>query len=234
MKAFTSLIFVASLSSVLAEPLGAAAEEPAHDHAATAPTSEDVRCVPVEQRAGKRLGCYVLARETLGELPDAPVYWHLYEYPSREAADSARGKRGSVIESYGKVWLLNVADANWSVAGGKKVARVGPLPLAHGGSWTAVFMEATFMPGMKSQVHRHPGPEAWYVLKGEQCLETPDRKAVVRAGESGIVPEGPPMMLTGIGTGERRSLVLILHDSTKPMTMAATDWTPTGSCLKGR
>ena len=232
MKAFAPPTIAASLFIAIAVPLGAA-EEPAHDHAAASATSDDVRCMPVEQRAGKNLGCYVLARAPLGELPKAPVYWHLYEYPSRAAADSAKGKQGTVIESYGKVWLLNVGEAAWSAAGGKKVARVGPLPVEHGGSYTAVYMEATFMPGMKSQVHRHPGPEAWYVLKGEQCLETPGHKAIVRAGESGIVPEGPPMMLTGTGTGERRSLVLILHDSAKPMTLPATDWKPTGSCLQG-
>jgi len=232
MKTFTSPIIAASLFFAMAAALAAAAEEPAHDHAGASFTSGGVRCIPVEQRAGEKLGCYVLARETLGELP-TPVYWHLYEYPSRAAADGAKGKHGSVIESYGKVWLLNVADANWSASGGKKVARVGPLPLTHGGSYTAVYMEATFMPGMKSQVHRHPGPEAWYVLKGEQCLETPGHKAVVRAGESGIVPEGPPMMLTGTGTGERRSLVLILHDSAKSMSLPATDWKPDGSCLQG-
>jgi quercetin dioxygenase-like cupin family protein len=232
MKAFATPIIATSLFIGMVAPLRAA-DAPTHAHAAASATSDDVRCVPVEQRAGKTLGCYVLAREPLGELSKAPVYWHLYEYPSRAAADSAKGKQGTVIESYGKVWLLNVGEAAWSAAGGKKVARVGPLPVEHGGSYTAVYMEATFMPGMKSQVHRHPGPEAWYVLKGEQCLETPGHKAIVRAGESGIVPEGPPMMLTGIGTGERRSLVLILHDSAKPMTLPATDWKPTGSCLQG-
>src|ERR1044071_2689992 len=118
MKAFVA----ASLFIVTAAPLGAAE-----------PISDDVRCVPVEQRAGKTLGCYVLAREPLSELPKAPIYWHLYEYPSRAAADRAKGKQGSVIESYGKVWLMNVGDANWSAAGGRKVARVGPLPVESGG-----------------------------------------------------------------------------------------------------
>ena len=55
----------------------------------------------------------------------------------------------------------------------------------------------------------------------------------LRAGESGIVPQGPPMMLVGIGKGVRRALVLILHDSAQPSTIPASDWTPPGSCLKG-
>src|SRR5712664_687350 len=32
-------------------------------------------------------------------------------------------------------------------------------------------MEAVLRPGMKSLVHRHSGPEAWYTLAGETCLE---------------------------------------------------------------
>jgi quercetin dioxygenase-like cupin family protein len=109
---------------------------------------------------------------------------------------------------------------------------MGPLPLGSPNNFTAVYMEGTFMPGMKSIVHRHPGPAAWYVLAGEQCLETPEGKTVVRAGESGIVPGGPPMRLSGTGTVQRRSLVMILHDESQHWTTAAADWTPKGLCEK--
>jgi quercetin dioxygenase-like cupin family protein len=57
---------------------------------------------------------------------------------------------------------------------------------------------------MKSAVHRHAGPEAWYVLSGEQCLETPSGKSVIGTGQSGLVPGGPPMILMATGTRERR------------------------------
>jgi quercetin dioxygenase-like cupin family protein len=107
---------------------------------------------------------------------------------------------------------------------------VGPLPLAVSSSYTALYMEATFIPGMHSTAHRHPGPEAWYVLTGEQCLETPGHRVIVRSGESGIVPEGPPMMLVGTGTSERRALVLVLHDSSKSMSALAPDWKSSGLC----
>jgi quercetin dioxygenase-like cupin family protein len=195
----------------------------------TAPGA-DVSCVPVAERAGRKLGCFVLAKEELGKLPDTPLYWHLHVYATRAAAEAAKGKNGSVVESYGKTWLLTIADASWNPAGGQRISRVGPLPLTHAGNYTAEYMEATFVPGMKSRVHRHPGPEAWYVLTGEQCLETPGNATVVRAGESGIVPEGPPMMLWGTGSSERRSLVLILHDASQPMTLPASDWKPPGLC----
>lgn len=203
---------------------------PGQDGAADDQNRQAIGCIPVSERADLKFGCFITGNAELGKLPNVPLYWHLYEYPTRAAAEGAQGKNGSVIESYGKVWLFTIAEATWNANGGKRVARVGPLPVARDHRYTAHYMEATFLPGMKSRVHRHPGPEAWYVLAGEQCLETPGHKAVVRAGESGIVPEGPPMMLSGIGTSERRALVLILHDSSQPMTVLASDWKPAGLC----
>lgn len=200
------------------------AEEP------RAPAPADVSCVPAAQRGDRELGCYVLANKELGTLADAPVYWHLYVYPSQAAADAAKGSVGTVVESFGRVWLFAVTDAAWSPSGGQRVSRVGPLPISHAGTYTAEYMEATFLPGMKSRVHRHPGPEAWYVVAGEQCAETPGKKIELRAGEGGFVPEGPPMVLWGTGAGKRQGLALILHDSSRPMTAPAPDWTPAGLC----
>ena len=77
----------------------------------------------------------------------------------------------------------------------------------------------------RSGSDRHPGVEAWYTVDGEQCLETPQGKLQQRAGAPGVmVLGGVPMILTGTGTGVRRSLVLILQDAAKPRSMLATDW----------
>jgi hypothetical protein len=88
-----------------------------------------VSCVPIAQRAGKRLGCYIVAKEDVGTLPNAH-------------------STGTCSHT----------------------------------------------------------PRAWR-----------------------IVPQGPPMMLSATGTSERRSLVLILHDSSQPMTTPAPDWNPQDS-----
>jgi len=45
-----------------------------------------------------------------------------------------------------------------------------------------------------------------------------------------IVPGGPPMHLTATGTAQRRALVLILHESSKPSTTVVKDWMPKGLC----
>jgi hypothetical protein len=168
----------------------------------------------------------------LGHLAAKPdLYWHLDAYPSRDAAERARAPRSTVVESLGRIWLFTIAPADWRPRGGDRAARIGPLPLVDADSLAAVYMEGVFEPGMSSVVHRHPGAEAWLTLEGSMCVETPNGALNQRAGDPGIVVrDGLPMMLTGTGTGPRRSLVLILQDATKPRSTPAHDWTPKGLC----
>jgi quercetin dioxygenase-like cupin family protein len=172
-----------------------------------------------------------MVNTALGRLPQGPIFWHLDTYPTRAEAEAAKGPRGTVLESLGKVWLLAIDAAGWRPSGGKRAAEIGPLPVNSDANYTAQYMEAIFTPGMTSAIHRHSGPEAWYTLAGETCLETPEGKMVGRAGGSYvIVPGGPPMHLTATGSETRRALVLILHDSSQPSTTLAQDWAPKGLC----
>jgi quercetin dioxygenase-like cupin family protein len=212
--------------------LASAAESTVHDAAAQMGPDSGETCIPVAQRGDRELGCYVIDSVVLGTLPNVPLYWYLETYPSQEAAERAQGKYSRVVEAYEKIWLFTIGDNKWKSTGGQHIRRIGPLPLRAGASYKAEYMQATFVPGMRSAVHRHPGPEAWYVLTGAQCLETPGHRTIMRAGETGIVPEGPPMMLSAIGTSKRQSLVLILHDSSKPMGALAPDWKPSGLCAE--
>ena len=195
----------------------------------------DGTCVPVAERAGREFGCFITAREELGRLPASPaLYWHLDTYPTRAAAERARGKRSTVVESLGRTWLFTIAPRGWRpprARRGVRVARIGPLPLVVADSFAAVYMEGVFQPGMNTMVHRHPGAEAWYTLEGAMCVETPDGKLVQRAKEPGLIVRGGlPMRLTGTGSGPRRSVVLILQDATKPRSTHAPDWTPMDLC----
>ena len=189
-------------------------------------------CEPIGARAGREFGCFVTAREELGKLPrDPALYWHVDRSSTRAAAESAKGPRGTVVESLGQIWLFTIGPAGWRPAGGERVAEIGPLPLVEAERHAAVYMEGVFKPGMDSEIHRHAGAEAWYTLTGEMCLETPDGKMVQRAGEPGlIIRAGPPMRLSGTGTDIRRSLVLILQDASQPRSTPAHDWTPKGLC----
>src|SRR6266567_7806900 len=173
-------------------------------------------CKPVSQRTGE-VGCWIIAHEAIGQLAAPQIFWHLDTYSTRATAEAAKGPHGTVVESLGKVWLLTIENAGWRPSGGERVAEIGPLPVNAGEKYSAQYMEAIFNPGMTAAAHTHAGPEAWYTLAGETCLETPQGKQFGRAGgQHVIVPGGPPMHLTATGTEQRRSLVLILHESSKP------------------
>jgi quercetin dioxygenase-like cupin family protein len=197
-----------------------------------AATAQTKGCEPVAERAGREFGCFITAREELGPLPGhSSFYWHIDAFTTRAAAETARARRSTVVESLGSLWLFAIAEAAWRPATGERIASVGPLPLVKADAYAAVYMEGVFRPGMRSPIHRHPGGEAWYTLEGEQCLETPRGKLVQRAGGAGVtVPAGLPMMLTGTGSGPRRSLVLILQDAAQPRSTLPTDWAPAGLC----
>ena len=192
-------------------------------------------CIPRSQRSGHDVGCFIITDQRLGTLGSAPMFWHISRFSSKRQADAARGTNASstVIDAFGATWLLTIADRNWRSTAGNSVADIGPLPILPGHPYSALYMEASMRPGMKSTVHRHSGPEVWYTLQGETCLETPQRMQFGRAGGPPvIVPAGVPMELTATGTVERRSLVLILHDATQPPTTPEVAWLPRGLCQR--
>ena len=178
-----------------------------------------------------RPGAGAIATNVLGALPQVPLYWHMDTYPTRAAAEAAKTTRSSVAESFGKIWLFTIAEADWKPSGGERVAKIGPLPLNATGNFTASYLDAATQPGFETDVHRHGGPEALYTLSGEVCLETPQGKMVGRAGGEPLLVAGElPMRLTSIGKVTRRSIVLVLHDSSQPWKVPANGWTPKGLC----
>ncbi len=188
-------------------------------------------CRLVSERTTE-VGCWIIAHEPVGRIDQSQIFWHLDSYSTRAAAEAAKGQRSTVVESLGKVWLLSIEPAGWRPTGGERVAEIGPLSVNAGNNYSAQYMEAIFLPGMTANAHRHGGPEAWYTEAGETCLETPEGKQIGRAGgHYVIVPGGLPMHLTATGTTQRRALVLILHESGKPATSLAPDWTPKGLCM---
>ena len=187
-------------------------------------------CLPVSQRTGP-LGCWIIAQESLGPVPETPLFWHMSTYSNRAAAEAAKGPGATVVEALDQVWLFTIGAAGVRTPGGKHIAEIGPLPVKPSTKYTAQYMEAIFPPGAETRPHTHPGPEAWYHAAGGVCLETPEGKAFGRTGDNGfIVPGDRPMRLTVTGKEERRSIVLILHETGKPASGFDTKWVPKGLC----
>jgi hypothetical protein len=72
------------------------------------------------------------ASQPLGSIPPGAVYWHLYNYPTRPEAEAARGPNGTLVESFGKIWLYTIAEQSWRPAAGERVAVTGPFPVTAG------------------------------------------------------------------------------------------------------
>ena len=219
-SAFASVLALIPTMACSASP---AVQPPAEPH--------HVACIPAVGRQGQP-GCWELGSIPISASAETPLYWHVYEFPSVAKAQQAQDNQSKIIEAYGRVWLEAVTVQSWTARGGRHVATVGPMRALSSLPQTASFMEAMFTPGMRSRVHTHPGPEAWVVLEGEQCLETTEGKIRVQAGESMMVRGGIPMALYGTGKGVRRALVLIIHPTGQPLGTTYNGWQPTESCLK--
>ena len=227
-----------SMSIVSAGCRSAAVHGVAHGASAsprsTAPVDANRTCqMSVSQRSSNE-GCWLTSEMPLGALNGGPLFWHVYTYPTSEAAAAARGPRGAAAESFGRHWTFTIEDASWRPIAGERVALIGPLSVRRLTPYTARYMEAVFSPDYRLPPvgHRHSGAEAWYVVTGAQCLETPTGPIVVRAGEGSMVAAGPPMAISVVGPETRRAVLLVLHPTAEPWMVSAPDWTPKGLCAR--
>src|SRR5918993_6108930 len=159
--------------------------EPSSSGSQTQP-AEMPTCVPIAQRVGE-VGCWILVEEAVGRVSAESAFWHLDTYPTRAAAETAKRRGAAVIEALGKVWLMTIASSSFRAESSDHVARIGPLPVSPTIEYSATYMEAIFTPGMQSSTHTLSGPEAWYTVSGETCLETPDGRVVGRAGGAPVI-----------------------------------------------
>jgi quercetin dioxygenase-like cupin family protein len=127
-------------------------------------------------------GCFNIATESGLQFQQPEVYWSVRTFANRAAAEAAKSATGIVVEEDGRVWLSEFKARNVVANGGQPVAVVGPLRLLTARSYTAVLSYAVMRPGDRSRVHTHPGPEGWYMIAGEQCLETPAGANRAKAG----------------------------------------------------
>ena len=188
-----------------------------------------LRCVENSPERSGQPGCTVIADRPIAS-PPQPAVWHIDEFSSLADARQAAQPDGVAFEAFGSAWLYTIESDTSNHHGGTHRASVGPLPLRQGTPYSIQVLVAYFQPGNFSIVHTHSGPEAWWVLEGEQCLETTKTGIRKRAGEGAIVEEGETMRMVGIGNGPRRSLVLVLHDSNRPPATVVENPPPLKSC----
>jgi quercetin dioxygenase-like cupin family protein len=221
---------LATVSIAAAWAMAAARAETTTD-AADGGSQSIVKCVDAAA-GGKHAGtgCFNLARASnLTFDEDAKVYWHLYMFPDEQSAQRARGDDGVVIKEYGRVWLSDFGPRDEQAPGGKSMATVGPIIVEPRKPYTAVFSYSVMKPGERTAVQTHSGPELWYVLAGQQCVETPDGVARATPGDTTVLQANVPMMLVATGTTERHAFTVVLHKAGDPRSVPA-DWPQSGAC----
>lgn len=183
----------------------------------TAPAAENV----------EKPGCYLSAEIALDGAP-ATLFWHIYEVANKDdaSAEAKRHRWATVVVAHSRIWLYVLGGPDEDIHGGVRKAVVGPLQMP-AGEVKARFMEAIFPPGMRTRVHAHFGPEAFYVVEGEQCMESPSARQKLVAGSTYIIASGPHVQAAPKG---RRNLVLILAPTNAPWSVPRDDWTPSSFC----
>jgi quercetin dioxygenase-like cupin family protein len=175
----------------------------------------------------------LLSRTELPSLPTGKVFWHLDRFTSRDAAEAAAATTSVVVASFGSTWLFTLAGKAWHPKGGEHVSTVGPLPVAPATRYAAEYLRSIFTPGTTAPLHVHSGPEAFFAVSGDTCLETPAGAKTARGpGTSLMIEAGPPMLLMAIGTVPRQGFALILHDADRPPTTLTQAWHPQGLCAR--
>jgi len=180
------------------------------------------------------LGNRALAVKQFKSLPKGVLFLRLENFSTREAAQRAETPASALVEWAGKVWLLTLGPRKERSKGGTLVAEIGPVPpIPPAAAYALDVNEADFGPDMKAEVaravHTHPGPEIFYLLTGEQCLEVPNGAARARAGEGMVAAANTPMQLNIMGSSKRDAFFVIVRDSTKPRA-TPSDWRPKGIC----
>ena len=174
----------------------------------------------------------LVGHEDLGALPTGALYWLIYVVADPQSAARAKAPHGVIVQAFGKVWLFDLGGEARALEGGRLLRAVGPLPTeGMEGEVSVEYLKSTFPPGMTAPVHVHSGPEAFYAVSGDSCLETPDGVQLGRGpGHVMMVRRGPPMLLMAIGQETRQGFAMILHGAANPPTTLTTAWAPKGLC----
>src|SRR5258705_13605253 len=115
------VVLVLSLTGTTGERQAQAPRTTGHEHLS------EVACVdvpPGEKRP--EFGCFNIGTVKELQFRQAAVYWHLYAFGSRKAAEAASRATGIVVEEDGRGWLPEFGARATASGGGETRASAGP------------------------------------------------------------------------------------------------------------
>ncbi|HEX7696152.1 MAG TPA: cupin domain-containing protein [Candidatus Acidoferrum sp.] len=179
---------------------------------------EEPLCVENSPERRGEIGCSIIENKPLAGNLKEPLFRHIDRFETGERARAAVGPASIAFEAHGAWWLMSIESQTESHHGGQHVTEVKLLPLPEAPKYSMVVISAYIPSGLTSRVHVHSGVEAFYVVDGEQCLETADRAFKMQKGETLVVPTGVTMRLVATGSKPRRAFAVIVYDASKPAT----------------
>jgi quercetin dioxygenase-like cupin family protein len=182
----------------------------------TAHAQLEPACVENSPERRGEIGCSLVEDKPLPATLKEPLFWHIDRFDSGERARAAVRPASIAFEAHGTWWLLTIEATVDDHHGGRHVTQVKLPPLPPAPKYSMLAMSAYIESGLTSRVHHHSGVEAFYVVDGEQCLETPTRAFKMLKGGTLAVPAGVTMRLVATGSTPRRALAVIVYDSAQP------------------
>lgn len=182
-----------------------------------------VKCMEDSPERRGEEGCTILANRPLSGSLTGSLYWHLDRFDSLEDAKKASGPNGVATEAHGGVWLMTVEGKTDDHHGGRHVALIGPLVLPAAAGYTMRVASSLLKQGASTPIHIHSGPEVWYIVRGEQCLETQKAAHRLEAGKFFILPTDQVHRGRVQSAEMRGALALVLYDSKRPASYDLTE-----------
>jgi quercetin dioxygenase-like cupin family protein len=187
-------------------------------------------CVENSPERWGEIGCSLVENKPLPGTLKEPLFWHIDRFASGERARAAVGSTSIAFGAHGTWWLMSIESKTSAHHGGQHVAlaKLPPLPPAQ--KYSMLVMSAYIPSGLTSRVHTHSGVEGFFVVDGNQCLETSARTYKMSKGEILVIPAGVVMRLVATGSKPRRALAVIVYDATQPPTTRMEDEPELVSC----
>lgn len=189
-----------------------------------------VKCMENSPERRGEEGCTILTNRPLAGTLAKTVYWHIDRFDSLETAMKVAGPNSVATEAHGSFWLLTVEMTAEDCRVGEHVARIGPLILPPVDRYFMRVLSSHLKPGSTTPIHTHSGPEVFYLVDGEQCLEMSDASQRLGVGQSFIVPGSTVHRGRVVGSKARKALALILYDAAYPASHDLDNATPIISC----
>lgn len=162
-----------------------------------------------------------LAEKSVSELPAGELYWHVENFESLDAANSAAGAYSLAVDFDGKAWLFTLGNGNAGGMGGAPVASIGPVPRIDAVEYKLQINGAHAPAGAKTSIHSHPGPESFLILSGQLTQRTPYGQHILNAGATMAGTPDQAMEVLSTGDEELRELIAFIVDPLRPFASPA-------------